>query len=154
VRGQSWRAAYEHIFGRNRLATISEADDSARWERWLGDVPPRAGAFVATAGEEVVGFASYGPSRDDPAVGELFTIYVLPSRWGAGLGQALMRKTLARLHVNGFEEAILWVLEDNPRTRLFYERCGWSADEATKQEEWLGVVVREVRYRIALDEAG
>jgi GNAT superfamily N-acetyltransferase len=146
--------AYEHIFGRDRLATISESDDTARWERWLGDVPSRAGAIVATFGEELLGFATHGPSRDDPATGELFTIYVLPSRWGAGLGRALMRETLARLRAHGFEEAVLWVLEDNPRTRLFYERCGWSEDGATKQEEWLGVLVRELRYRIALGEAG
>ena len=154
VRRESWGAAYEHIFGRERLETISEEEDAARWTRWLSGAPSGAGAVVATVGEDVVGFASHGPSRDDPAVGELFTIYVLPSRWGAGVGQELMRETLARLGVHGFGEAVLWVLEDNPRTRLFYERAGWSEDGGTKQEEWLGVLVREVRYRIALDEPG
>jgi GNAT superfamily N-acetyltransferase len=113
-------------------------------------VPARAGALVATLGEDVVGFASHGPARDDSAVGELFTIYVLPDRWGAGAGQALMRETLARLRARGFGEAVLWVLEDNPRTRRFYELAGWQTDGGVTEQEWLGLVVREVRYRIDL----
>jgi hypothetical protein len=61
-----------------------------------------------------------------------------------------MRETLARLRAHGFGEAILWVLEDNPRTRRFYELAGWWADGDVKEDEWLGAVVREVRYRIEL----
>ena len=47
--------------------------------------------------------------------------------------------------------AIMWVLEDNPRTRLVYERAGWRLDGGVKEEEILATRVREVRYRIALD---
>jgi GNAT superfamily N-acetyltransferase len=150
VRGESWRAAYEHIFGPERLATISADADAGRWDRWLSDLPVRAGALVAVSDRDVVGFASHGPSRDDPDLGELFTIYVLPDAWGAGVGRALMGETLARLRTHGFGEAILWVLEDNPRTRRFYELAGWQTDGEVKVEEWLGIVVREVRYRIDL----
>ena len=49
------------------------------------------------------------------------------------------------------ELAALWVLEDNPRTRRFYELAGWSCDGGSKDEEWLGTSVREVRYRINLE---
>jgi hypothetical protein len=62
-----------------------------------------------------------------------------------------MAETFARLRGEGFREAILWVLEDNPRTRRFYERAGWQADGGSQEEEWLGTTVREVRYRIGLD---
>jgi len=113
-------------------------------------LPERAGTYVAVSGDEVVGFASHGPSRNDSTLGELFTIYVLPDAWGAGVGRALMRETLARLRTHGFDEAVLWVLEDNPRTRRFYELAGWRADGGVTDGEWLGVVVREVRYRIDL----
>jgi hypothetical protein len=61
-----------------------------------------------------------------------------------------MSETLARLRGEGFPEAILWVLEDNPRTRRFYELAGWRADGGAKEEEWLGTSIREVRYRIDL----
>ena len=30
-----------------------------------------------------------------------------------------------RLGAEGFAEAVLWVLDDNPRARAFYERHGW-----------------------------
>jgi RimJ/RimL family protein N-acetyltransferase len=43
--------------------------------------------------------------------------------------------------------ALLWVLEDNPRARRFYERAGWAPDGVRKAEERLGVRAAEVRYR-------
>jgi L-amino acid N-acyltransferase YncA len=61
----------------------------------------------------------------------------------------LMAATLTRLRASGFREAILWVLEDNPRTRRFYELAGWREDGGFQEEERLGTLVREVRYRIA-----
>jgi hypothetical protein len=42
------------------------------------------------------------------------------------------------------------VLEDNPRTRRFYEPAGRSLDGASKKEEHLGLSVRELRYRISV----
>ena len=150
VRGASWRAAYEHIFGPERLAAISEDDDARRWEAWLRALPAHSGTLVGLSDTDVLGFASHGPCRDEPGIGELFTIYVRPEAWGGGVGQALMRETLARLRAHGFDEAVLWVLEDNPRTRRFYECAGWSLDGGIKEETWLDVDVREVRYRIDL----
>lgn len=43
------------------------------------------------------------------------------------------------------------MFEDNPRARRFYEREGWHADGETKEDELVGVTVREVLYRIRLD---
>jgi RimJ/RimL family protein N-acetyltransferase len=50
----------------------------------------------------------------------------------------------------GYRAAILWVLEDNPRARRFYEREGWELDGAAKEDDFLGVRVAEVRYRLTL----
>jgi GNAT superfamily N-acetyltransferase len=148
----SWAAAYAHVFTAEQLGSISQGDDAARWRRFLTEAPPRSAAFVAADSRQVVGFSSLGVARpgDDPALGELFTIYVLPERWGAGVGQALMATTLAQLRTEEFRAAVLWVLEDNPRTRRFYEQAGWRADGGVKEEEWLGTTIREVRYRIDL----
>ena len=112
--------------------------------------------LVAECGSVVTGFASLGVTRDEEAtsVGELFAIYVLPDKWGLGVGQALMVETLKALRDEGFAEAILVVLEDNPRTRHFYELAGWRADGGVKDEEWLETRVREVRYRITLNPTG
>jgi RimJ/RimL family protein N-acetyltransferase len=61
-----------------------------------------------------------------------------------------MVEALERLRRLGFEEATLWVLEDNPRARRFYEIAGWRPDEIVKEDEFLRTRVREVRYRIEL----
>jgi GNAT superfamily N-acetyltransferase len=123
----------------------------------ISDPPPRTHTLVADAAGRVVGFTTLGPARggsdDSEHVGELFAIYVLPEASGRGIGQALMVEVLGRFNAEGFREAILWVLEDNPRTRHFYELAGWRADGASKDEELLGTTVREVRYRITLELA-
>jgi RimJ/RimL family protein N-acetyltransferase len=61
-----------------------------------------------------------------------------------------MAAALGALRASGFATASLWVLEDNPRARRFYEREGWRHDGAKREEEFLGVPISEVRYRIEL----
>jgi GNAT superfamily N-acetyltransferase len=147
VHVRTWQAAYEHVFGGERLATIDNPERRARWERWL-----EAGERVWVAEPEgrVVGFAWIGDSRDVAAAdeGELFAIYVLPEAWGSGAGAALMGAALPALRER-YPTSILWVLEDNPRARRFYEREGWSLDGGRKEDTFLGVEVTEVRYRIS-----
>ena len=102
--------------------------------------------FVAARDKDVVGFASVGPSRDMPELGELYAIYVDPSMWSAGAGQALIAEAEREL-ASRYDEAALWVLEDNPRARRFYERAGWQPDGARKEFDRWGVAAPEVRYR-------
>lgn len=151
VRVRSWQTAYAHAFPAERLGGMSD-DTGLDWlERAIAEPYPHMHTLVAEVGDAVVGFANLGAARDaEPGTGELFAIYVLPDAWGGGAGRALMAETLARLRAEGFTEAILWVLEDNPRTRRFYELAGWKLDGGVKDEEWLGTLVRELRYRIAL----
>ena len=143
VHVRTWRAAYEHVFGAERLATREP-----QVEMWAG-VLARGRSDVHVIGD--VGFVSTGESRDDDAAAELYAIYVLPDAWGTGAGTALIRAGLEAMRARFSGDAVLWVLEDNPRARRFYEREGWALDGARKEEEWLGVVIPEVRYRISLD---
>jgi RimJ/RimL family protein N-acetyltransferase len=53
--------------------------------------------------------------------------------------------------LRGYSSATLWVLEENPRARRFYEREGWIRNGERRCEEFLGVTVAEVRYRITFD---
>jgi GNAT superfamily N-acetyltransferase len=139
VHTRSWRSAYEHVFGAERLARI---DMDRRRDGWCRAI--REGPWDVTVAEldgRVVGFA--GTERG----GELGTIYVLPERVGTGVGHALMAAAVDLLRSQGCVEAFLWVLADNPRARAFYEREGWQLDGAEKTAELLGVTVRELRYR-------
>src|SRR5205085_1168298 len=149
VHTRSWQAAYEGLFGAERLATIDQAGRAAWWERCIQE-----GLETVLVAEDpdagVVAFASVGPDRDDAPRGELYAIYALPEAWGTGAGPALMREAVDALREAGYSEAALWVLADNPRARSFYEREGWTLDGAAKSEEWLGLRVDEVRYRRSL----
>jgi ribosomal protein S18 acetylase RimI-like enzyme len=141
VHVRTWQAAYRHVFGEERLAQIDPSRRVAGWTRVLN-----AGedVFVADEDGRVVGFVSVGGC-------ELFAIYTLPEAWGSGAGPALMRAALGQLRADGCAEAALWVLEDNPRARRFYEREGWELDGGRKKDDFLGLRVDEVRYRITLD---
>jgi GNAT superfamily N-acetyltransferase len=144
VHVRTWQAAYEHVFGAEKLARIDTPERRGRWERWLAEGEH---VWVAEEDDRVVGFVWIGDSRDDDAGGELFAIYVLPEAWGSGAGPGLMAVGADALRER-YESSILWVLEDNPRARRFYEREGWTPDGARKEDELLGVTVAEVRYRL------
>jgi len=118
------------------------------WERALAQ--PDRDVFVFEEDGDVVAFVGSFPSRDPDAHGELGEIYALPEAWGKGIGHGLMAACVAALQARGYADAVLWVLADNPRARAFYEREGWVLDGAEKTDTFLGVAVRELRYRISL----
>jgi ribosomal protein S18 acetylase RimI-like enzyme len=148
VHAETWREAYEHVFGAERLASVTVDARLAQWERILA--AGQSDVFVAAADGLIVGFVSTGDSRDADAEAELFAIYVLPDAWGSGAGSALMRAGLEAMRLRASGDAVLWVLDDNPRARRFYEREGWTLDGERKEDEYLGLRVAEVRYRIGL----
>jgi len=152
VHARSWQSAYEHVFGAERLARIDVERRRAMWERALAD--PRRDAFVFEEDGAVVAFVGSFPSRDPDAAGELGELYALPEAWGKGIGHALMTACLGALRERGYCDAILYVLADNLRARAFYEREGWALDGTEKTDEFLGVAVRELRYRIGLAKPG
>ena len=147
VHVRTWQAAYPHVFGAERLAGL---DVEARAERWARVLRDGESVFVADEEGRVVAFVSVGPAQDDDQVGELYAIYALPEAWGTGAGRTLIRAGVQALREGGYPAAILWVLEDNPRARRFYEREGWELDGAEKEDDFLGVRVAEVRCRLAL----
>ena len=89
------------------------------------------------------------PSRDPdlPNHGELCALYVDPEQWGRGIGVSLMSAARARLSSLGFENALLWVLENNVRAERFYQIDGWVADGLSRTDTMWGVTVNEVRYQ-------
>jgi GNAT superfamily N-acetyltransferase len=122
------------------------AEVHVRTWRALADGTP---VWVAEEGGRIVGFASIGDSRDTggEGEGELLSIYVLPEAWGSGAGAGLMAVARDALRAR-YPTSVLWVLEDNPRARRFYEREGWRTDGERRADEVLGIAVAEVRYRL------
>ena len=134
----TWQAAYAHVLPPEQLQTLSV---ERRAEQWRTHPP-----IVAEIDGEIVGFVSVGASRDEDADGELYAIYVHPDHWGTGAGKALIEAGETELRRLGHRDAVLWVLQDNPRARRFYELAGWETDSELRGIEIFGMTVPEVRY--------
>jgi ribosomal protein S18 acetylase RimI-like enzyme len=100
--------------------------------------------LVAKDREKVVGFAVYGPSRDEdlPDAGEVVAIYVLSAYYGRRIGYRLMNEAFSRL--SEYNTVFVWVFEKNERAIRFYHKYGFEFDGCKKQ--WnLGTPVSIVR---------
>jgi len=139
VHVQTWQAAYRGLVPDSVLDELSVEARTSMWERGI----PRGGVWVGLVDSAVAGFAAVGPSREPDAAFELFAIYVLPSAWGTGLGYELARAALGDQ-----QDVVLWVFDENPRARRFYERLGFRADGTVKTETIGGAELKEIRYRL------
>ncbi|WP_203931833.1 GNAT family N-acetyltransferase [Virgisporangium ochraceum] len=119
-------------------------------ENWAG-IATQEGSHLMVAEDDngVAGFAVSGPARGEgvDGAGEVYAVYVRPSRHGKGIGQALMADALGWLAAAGYPECILWVAEPSTRTRRFYEHVGFVLDEGVT-EPWRSITT--VRYRLPL----
>src|ERR1700733_8556616 len=162
VQRDSWLAAYQGIIAHEIIDRVTAPDGGAR-VRQVFRTRPWQRMVVAADGQEIVGYASFGPELDvfapwphpmSPAgrqgeVGELYALYVHPDWWSTGTGRSLMDHVLAKVSRAGFPNVMLWVLERNARARRFYERAGFRPDGASHVLDGLGGVI-EIRYRRAL----
>jgi GNAT superfamily N-acetyltransferase len=146
----TWRGAYAHVFPAEVLDSLSVDDREQGWRRVIAD--EAMSVYVAEDDSRIAGFVSVGASRNAEGEGELYAIYVLPGAWGSGAGKALMEAGRAWL-AERFATASLWVLEDNPRARRFYEREGWFLD-GERTDIVRGIPVSEVRYRLSFLSPG
>ena len=147
VHVRTWQSAYEHVFGAERLAGLDLAAREGLARRFATDAAQDA--FVAEGDGGIVGFVATGPPQDGGEERELYAIYVLPEAWGTDAGSGLMAAAVEAMRDREAVDAILWVLEDNPRARRFYEREGWVEDGAA-ESDYLGLTVPLVRYRLNL----
>ena len=144
IRVRGWQVGYRHIFPPEKLDAMPI--EWARWEESLERPNPGYACLVAEDERGVVGFATIGPSHDpENRFGELHGLYVHPDFWGEGAGRALLTRAEIEL-AQTWDDAVLWTLADNPRTRRFYEAAGWRFDGQTSVFERLGVKAPIVHY--------
>jgi GNAT superfamily N-acetyltransferase len=141
---RSWQAAYAGLMPADFLGRLSAEARAAVWARILGD----GGRVLVVEAPEPVGFAAFGPRRDEPDQGELYAIYLHPEVWSRGLGRLLHDRVLAELAGNGWPQAVLWVLSTNERAKTFYAREGWVPDGGTRTEtvDDGAVTLEELRF--------
>ena len=156
VHVQSWHAVYPGILPAAEIERHTLAQRAGLWARVLQT--PVTGVFVAVAADEVLGFASTGPFRVEPAGsdgqgdgegdGELNALYLLPMAQKQGTGRLLFDAGANALREAGFTALRCWVLQGNPAL-AFYERLG-GVRVTSKTFTVDGVAVEEHCYRFDL----
>ena len=148
----SWQAAYRGQVPDSYLEGLSIAKRELTWTKILKD--QMRGVLVAEDETRIVGFASFGPVRDEDEnrllTGEIYSIYVLEDFWNRGIGSTLMANSLTALERDGFGSVKVWVLETNQRARSFYEKFGFKTDGLRKTEKREDFELREIRYGMIL----
>ena len=141
VHWKSWQEAYAGLIDQGYLDRMTLESCIEKAYRWRDRI------LVAKDGDKVVGFAGYGPYRDDtlPDTGEIFAIYVLSEYYGKQAGWALMQAALRELAE--YPRIALWVLKGNVHAIRFYEKCGFQFD-GTEQPITLGREVIELRMTL------
>lgn len=133
-----WREAYRGLVPDHVLDAFEVERRAEQWER--SRVRHQGRTYVALVADEVIGFASAGPSRDESPVtpNELDALYVRAAWYGTGVAHDLVRATVAP-----DIPCSLWVFEQNPRAKAFYRKHGFELDGASRIEAFTPVV--EVR---------
>lgn len=125
VHWKSWQETYTGLIDQDYLDNVmnlAKCESIARlWTQ---------GLWVAKDGERVVGFVGCGASRDGEDCGEVYSIYVLQSHQGKGIGYALMNQAMEQLR--DCRKVVLWVLRGNEKAIRFYERYGFVFDGEEK----------------------
>ena len=124
----AWQEAYRGIVNDRWLDTMTVEATTARARQFPENT------LVAKDNDKVVGFAVYGPSRDEdlPDAGEVDAIYVLSEYYDRKVGYRLMNEAVSRL--SEYNTIIVWVFEKNERAINFYHKYGFEFDGA--QKEW------------------
>lgn len=139
---KSWKSAYKGIIPQDYL-------DSIPVGRWAESIN-RKGMYnlVAEENSHIIGTCGFCRSRWEKYsdYGEIVSVYFLPEYTGKGFGKMMLDKSVMELKKFGFENVLLWVLEDNFTARKFYEKYGFVFSGEYINDVIGGKEVREVMY--------
>src|SRR5919197_2821510 len=109
----SWQAGYRGLVPDGYLSQLSVDEREEMWRAILaGD---ESIVLVAGDGDRIEGFIAFVP-----AACEIRALYVAPTRFGHGIGTALLEAAHAELG----PDCALWVLHGNERALQFYAGQG------------------------------
>ena len=121
----SWNAAYRDILPDRILERFDvgqRLDSRRRILRQTDDL--HLVAHDTTFGD-IVGFCDAGRARrDGPWRGEVYAIYLLHHARHHGIGREMFEQVMAWMRARAMPSMVVWVLENNPHARRFYEALG------------------------------
>lgn len=148
---RSWQQSYADILPAEGLAQLNEESRTVQWSAWLQAEANPLNVLVAEEDGEVLGFTSWGASREpnaSPDTAMLYSLYLRPDSVHQGIGSELLQATEVEMIASGATSATLEVLVANTGTHAFYERNGWQpVPDSVTTEEFFGMSMEIMRYR-------
>ena len=135
----SQRAAAAEIWAAARRAG-GRTPAPGRRERIAAKLASSEVALLATYGASPAGMIVAEPYAEDGVVdatcGHISMVFVDPSRWGSGIGGALIRALQNPLDGRPWTRLSVWTRNDNTRARRLYDSCGFTdtGDRASLHE--------------------
>ena len=127
VHVESWRTTYPGIIPAEVLDNLETHQRELYWHGVILNPDNDEFVYVAENDEqEIVGFASASTAQRselEDYEAELFTVYLLESAQGSGIGRGLMTAIAQHLLANEVQSLMLWVAEQNSAC-AFYEKLG------------------------------
>jgi GNAT superfamily N-acetyltransferase len=165
VHVRSWQVGYQGLMPDDFLAALDPAYRVRQYrDSWGRPEYAHVRGLVAETDGHITGFVRYGPYRigaepsstvDPQAGGEVYALYVDPSRWREGAGGALLEAAAADLLATGLTPIYVWTLRGNARAVKFYQHHGFVLDGESRPIE-LGHTEKIVRLedRLTLERSG
>jgi GNAT superfamily N-acetyltransferase len=128
----------------------SQAAEMTRWKQRLAD--DAGWGLLARDLVRAIGTIHFTDARTDGGAGEaipgrahLSGLFVLPARWGEGIGSALLARAVEEMRSRSYRSAQLFTAVDNRRSRRFYEGRGWHLSATdTHEHDGLWVAAYEL----------
>lgn len=157
----SWHAAYRGLIPDEIIDGLTIEGRERDWQGWLAEGCDREHTLVAERDGEIEAFCTIElPSLevDEPdTVAGIPAIYTHPEAFGRGAGSALLDAAVEAMRERMYQEAILWMLEENRRAEAFYERRDWRRDGGRRAAQYPGITFEagaepiEIRFRRSLE---
>ncbi len=128
---RSWRREHLAWFPESGLQRGDLEYRRAQWAELLNDDSDLE-TYLGFVDGEAAGVLRLGVSAEpsEPGIGETHALYVVPEHWHRGVGTALIAFGEERLRELGFDRAIAWAYELNPRALDFYAGRGYERGES------------------------
>lgn len=144
IHTRSWSFTYSNIVSREIIDEHNARWDMI-WNKMLSN--NNESHYVIKLDNIIIGFITIAVCRDEDlkkCFYEIIALYLDPEYIGMGYGKSAMDWIKKEIKNRGYDKIALWVLEENKRARIFYEKSGFVADGKYKSSGLADA--KEVRY--------
>jgi ribosomal protein S18 acetylase RimI-like enzyme len=146
--------AWQTNFCNEKLDTaISNTFSKVLKKRWACQFEQGYQVLVAeNDSREIVGFVGFCMHTDATQIAEINAFYLTSNTLYQSVGTLLCNMALEEIKRNGYQEAAIWVLEENNQMKSFYEELGFQPTPLRKTNDLgEGHFSKEVEYRISVN---